>query len=73
MGGYGWKWGYNACRGCSGSSTPFEGVGNFWVSATPPEGVRRWDRMGQEMVSPSEGGTSTAGGQRRAVAGWAQE
>ena len=25
------------------------------------------DRMGQEMVSPSEGGTSTAGGQRRAV------
>ena len=26
-----------------------------------------------ETVSPSEGGTSTAGGQRRAVAGWAQE
>ena len=39
-----------------GNFTPFEGVGNFWVSTTPSEGVGRWDRMGPEMVSPLEGG-----------------
>ena len=52
-----------------GNFTPFEGVGNFWVSTTPSEGVGRWDRIGQEMGAPLEGGTSMAGGQWRAVPG----
>ena len=40
-----------------GNFTPFEGVGNFWVSTTPSEGVGRWGRIGPEMGAPSEGGT----------------